>query len=122
MRLNQINISRIDYNKTLGQFKNEKNDVQGRNFSFTPSQKEIYPLSSQKLNDVEQNLNFILSHFQEPIFPRNIMTKALGYQKEAFNINEVLNILEHQTMKTAGSMHTLHLLNTMALIELGQVF
>jgi hypothetical protein len=40
--------------------------------------------------DVEQNLNFILSHFQGPVFPRNIMTKALGYQKEAFNINEAL--------------------------------
>ena len=52
--------------------------------------KEIYPLSSQKLNEVEQSLNFILSHFQEPIFPRYIMTKALRYQKEAFNVQEVL--------------------------------
>ena len=64
--------------------------IQGGNFSFTPSRKEIFPLNSQKLNEVDQNLNFILSHFQEPIFPRNIMTKALGYQKEAFNIEEVL--------------------------------
>lgn len=30
------------------------------NFSFTPSQKEIYPLSSQKLYEIEQNLSFIL--------------------------------------------------------------
>ncbi len=49
-----------------------------------------HPLSSQKFNEVEQNLNFILSHFQEPLFPRNIITKALGYQKEAFNVQEVL--------------------------------
>ena len=68
----------------------KNNDIQGGNFSFTRSQKEIYPLSSPKINEVEQNLHFILSHFQEPIFPRNIMTKALGYQKEAFNIQEVL--------------------------------
>ena len=32
----------------------------------------------------------MLSHFQEPIFPRNMMTKALEYQKEVFNIKEVL--------------------------------
>jgi hypothetical protein len=64
--------------------------MQGGNFSFTPSHKEIYPLSSQKLFDTEQNLNFILSHFQEPIFPRNIMTKPLGYQKEVFNIQKTL--------------------------------
>ena len=56
----------------------KNNEIQGGNFSFTPSQKEIYPLSSQKLFDIEQNLNLILSHFQEPIFPRNIMTKAFG--------------------------------------------
>ena len=63
---------------------------QGGNFSFTPSQKEIYPLSSQKLNEVEQNLNFILSHFQVSIFPRTIMTKAPDYQKEAFTVQQTL--------------------------------
>jgi hypothetical protein len=36
-------LSHNDYNKTLGQLKNEKNNmIQGDNFSFTPSQKEIY--------------------------------------------------------------------------------
>jgi hypothetical protein len=39
---------------------------------------------------ISENVHFILSHFQEPIFPRNIMTKALGYQKEVFNVQEVL--------------------------------
>jgi hypothetical protein len=33
----------------------------------------------------------MLSHFQEPIFSRHIMTRSLGYQKEVFNVNEVLN-------------------------------
>jgi hypothetical protein len=65
-------------------------EVQGGNFSFTHSQKEIYPLSSQKLIEIEQYLSFMLSNFQEPIFPRNIMTTSLGYQKEVFNIHEVL--------------------------------
>jgi hypothetical protein len=34
---------------------------------------------------VEDGLDFILSHFQEPIFPRKIMTRQLGYQVEVFN-------------------------------------
>jgi len=39
--------------------------------SFTPSQKEIFTLSSQELNEVQQNLGFILSYFQEPNFPKD---------------------------------------------------
>jgi hypothetical protein len=39
---------------------------------------------------VEDGLDFILSHFQEPIFPRKIMTKDLGYQVEVFNREEAL--------------------------------
>jgi hypothetical protein len=42
------------------------------------------------MNEVEQNLNLILSHLQAPFFPRNIMTKALSYQKEVFNVQEVI--------------------------------
>ena len=34
---------------------------------------------------VEDGLDFILSHFQEPLFPRKIMTRQLGYQAEIFN-------------------------------------
>jgi hypothetical protein len=34
--------------------------------------------------------DFILSHFQEPIFPRKIMTKELSYQVEVFNREEAL--------------------------------
>jgi Primase X len=39
---------------------------------------------------VEYGLDFILSHFREPIFPRKIMTKQLGYQIEIFNKEEAL--------------------------------
>src|SRR5215212_3407414 len=39
---------------------------------------------------VEGGFNFILSHFQEPLFPRKIMTKQLGYQVEVFNKEEAL--------------------------------
>jgi hypothetical protein len=40
--------------------------------------------------NVENRLDLILNHFQEPIFPRKIMTKDLGYQKEVFNKQEAL--------------------------------
>jgi hypothetical protein len=43
-----------------------------------------YPLQ------VEDGLDFILSHFKEPIFPRKIMTKDLGYQLEVFSKEEAL--------------------------------
>jgi hypothetical protein len=39
---------------------------------------------------VQDGLDFILNHFQEPIFPRKIMTKKLGYQVEVFNKEEAL--------------------------------
>src|SRR2546426_7814923 len=41
-------------------------------------------------HNVENSLNFILNHFQEPIFPRKIMTKDLGYQIQVFNKQEAL--------------------------------
>jgi hypothetical protein len=40
---------------------------------------------------ISDNVDFILSHFQGHIFPRKIMTKQLGYQKEVFSKQEVLN-------------------------------
>ena len=43
---------------------------------------------------LEDGLDFILSHFQEPIFPRKIMTKDLGYQVEVFNKQEALDYFE----------------------------
>ena len=41
-------------------------------------------------HNVENGLDFILNHFQEPIFPRKIMTRDLGYQIEVFNKQEAL--------------------------------
>jgi hypothetical protein len=38
----------------------------------------------------EDGLDFILNHFHEPLFPRKIMTKQLGYQVEVFNKEETL--------------------------------
>jgi len=104
LKMNQINIG-YDHIKTL-----------------VHTKKEIYTLSSQKLNEIGQNLSFILSHLQELIFPRNMMTRALGYQKEVFNIKEVLEYSEHQTLRTVALMRTLHLLNMIVSIELHQVF
>lgn len=34
---------------------------------------------------ISENVDFILSHFQQPLFPRKIMTKHLGYQIEVHN-------------------------------------
>jgi hypothetical protein len=39
---------------------------------------------------VQDGLDFILDHLQEPLFPRKIMTKQLGYQLEVFNKEEAL--------------------------------
>jgi hypothetical protein len=39
---------------------------------------------------VQDGLDFILGHLQEPLFPRRIMTKQLGYQLEVFNKEEAL--------------------------------
>jgi hypothetical protein len=39
---------------------------------------------------VQDGLDFILNHFQEPQFQRKIMTKQLGYQVEIYNKEESL--------------------------------
>jgi len=39
---------------------------------------------------VEDGLDFILRHFNEPLFPRKIMTRQLRYQVEIFNKEEAL--------------------------------
>jgi hypothetical protein len=40
---------------------------------------------------IRGNLEFIISHLQEPTFPRKIMTKDLGYQVEIFNKQQALD-------------------------------
>src|SRR5919202_2521373 len=39
---------------------------------------------------VQDGFDFILNHFQDPLFPRKIMTKELGYQVEIFNKEQAL--------------------------------
>ncbi len=43
---------------------------------------------------ISGNVDFILSHFLEPTFPRKIMTKRLGYQKEVFSKEELMKYFE----------------------------
>ena len=40
--------------------------------------------------NLQDAIDFILDHFQEPLFPRKIMTKRLGYQVEVFDKQEAL--------------------------------
>jgi hypothetical protein len=49
---------------------------------------DIKTIDREKL--IKENLEFILNHLQNPLFPRSIMTKALGYQKEVFDADEAL--------------------------------
>jgi hypothetical protein len=43
--------------------------------------------------DIESGLDFILNHFdQNRLFPRTIMTKILGYQKEVFSKEEAMKL------------------------------
>ena len=48
---------------------------------------------------ISGNVDFILSHFQEPMFPRKIMTKRLGHQKEVFSKQEALKYFESSDYK-----------------------
>jgi Primase X len=43
---------------------------------------------------ISENVDFILSHFQQPLFPRKIMTKRLGYQIEVHSKQELLDRFE----------------------------
>jgi hypothetical protein len=50
---------------------------------------EIFPPTTQNIS-IEQRLDFILSHFEEPVFSRTIFTKTLGKQYTVYNREEVL--------------------------------
>src|SRR5918995_5944772 len=43
-----------------------------------------------KERQIEKNLESILAHFNNPLFPRTIMTQTLGHQKEVFSRVEAL--------------------------------
>jgi hypothetical protein len=51
---------------------------------------------------VQDGLDFILSHFQEPIFPRKVMTKKLGYQVKVFNKQEALEHFKSSNYEDRG--------------------
>jgi len=70
----------------------QKNDGVRGNFSFStptePQLKEIYLLSD--------GLDFILSHFEEPIFPRTISTsKTQNRQVEVFGRENAFNLYQY---------------------------
>jgi hypothetical protein len=52
-----------------------------------------------KENQIEAYLDFILEHLNGPLFPRTIMTKALGYQKEVFSKHELLDYFKASDFK-----------------------
>ena len=65
--------------------------------TMTSQTKMIQMVSSNRIlhpEIISENIDFILSHFQEPLFPRKIMTKRLGHQKEVFSKQEALNYFE----------------------------
>ncbi len=43
-----------------------------------------------KETTIKENLDFILNHLNNPLFPRKIMTRALGHQKEVLDAQEAL--------------------------------
>jgi Primase X len=48
------------------------------------------PGNDNLYHKIEDGFDFVVSHFQEPTFPRRIMTKGLGYQVEVFNKQEAM--------------------------------
>ncbi|MFL6324875.1 MAG: hypothetical protein ACJ72C_08935 [Nitrososphaeraceae archaeon] len=66
---------------------------------------------------VQDGLDFILNHFQEPVFPRKIMTRQLGYQVEIFNKEEALEYFKSSNYKDCRIMLILPLQSTMVSIE-----
>jgi hypothetical protein len=71
------------------------NEVVGGNFSSSitysadTKHEEIFPLTTQNIS-IEQGLDFITSHFEEPIWPRTIFTKTLGRQYIVYSVEEAL--------------------------------
>jgi hypothetical protein len=56
-------------------------------------------LPSNVHSKVEDGLDFILNHLQEPLFPRKVMTKDLGYQLEVFSKEEALRYFKSSDYK-----------------------
>ncbi len=50
---------------------------------------------SLQTHELSDNVDFILSHLQEPLFPRKIMTKRLEYRIEVRSKAELLSQFEY---------------------------
>jgi Primase X len=50
---------------------------------------EIFPLTTQNIS-IGEGLDFILSHFGEPVWPRTIFTKILGKQYTVYSTEEAI--------------------------------
>ena len=48
--------------------------------------------------EIESGLEFITSHFEDPMFPRKIMTKRLKYQKEVYSNSEALTYFQQSEL------------------------
>ena len=59
-------------------------------------------MNTTNQDNITEGFDFILSHLQEPLFPRKIMTKDLGYQVEVFNKQEALNYFKSSRYKDVG--------------------
>jgi hypothetical protein len=73
----------------------KNNEVVGGNFSSSitysadTKHEENSPLTTQNIS-IEEGLDFILGHFEEPIWPRAIFTKTLARQYIVYNRKEAL--------------------------------
>jgi hypothetical protein len=74
----------------------KNDDIVGGNFSssyYTQSidtkHEEIFPLTTQNIS-IEEGLDFLTHHFEEPIWPRAIFTKTLAKQITVFSREETL--------------------------------
>jgi Primase X len=56
-------------------------------------------LPSNVHSKVGDGLDFILNHLQEPLFPRKVTTKDIGYQLEVFSKEEVLGYFKSSDYK-----------------------
>jgi hypothetical protein len=52
---------------------------------------------------IKENLDSILNHLAGPLFPRTVMTKVLGHQKEVFNAEEALAYFKASSYKDCRS-------------------
>jgi hypothetical protein len=57
--------------------------------STNPMRKDFLPPTTQNIS-IEQGLDYITSHFDEPLWPRSIFTKTLGKQITVYSKEEAI--------------------------------